>query len=508
MAQIKSWPPAWLTNVPEAIDSRGHEVGAFIESFVRLTKDSIAGNVNDPLHLRDWQRELLRQSFALKPDGTFKHRTIYWSMARKNGKSALSAGVGLWALFMHDEGGETYSCAATKDQARITFNDARKLVEGDPELASMCKVYRDAIELPSTGSIWRVLASDSYSAEGLNASCVIFDEIHALQDRSMWDVMQLSMASRKQPLMIATTTAGQRTDSTGHNSTAFQLYEYSQKVSRGEIDDPSFFSAIWEAPVEADHRLKESWQAGNPGFGDLNSESDFQAMVMRTPESEFRTKRCNQWVNSAEAWLPTGAWSKLQVDKEQPQPDDEYVLGFDGSWSNDSTAIVGVRLPRTDDDKPYLFLVAIWEKQPTDDASWRVPTQEVEDTIIRFCQDHVVREVAFDPPRWTRTMDVLDELGIPVTKFHTNQASRMVPACQEFYDAVTEERLTHDGDPVLARHLDNAVIKSDRYGRRITKESGNSPRKIDAAVAAVVAHSRAIGRLEVTEQVTPSILIL
>jgi phage terminase large subunit-like protein len=105
-------------------------------------------------------------------------------------------------------------------------------------------------------------------------------------------------------------------------------------------------------------------------------------------------------------------------------------------------------------------------------------------------------------------MDVLDELGIPVTKFHTNQASRMVPACQEFFDAVTEGRLTHDGDPVLARHLDNAVIKSDRFGRRITKESGNSPRKIDAAVAAVVAHSRAIGRLDVTEQPTPSILIL
>lgn len=503
----KSWPPTWLTPIPAAMDSRGDEVGTFIETFVRLTKDSIAGNVNDPMHLRDWQRELLRQSFALKPDGTFKHRTIYWSMARKNGKSALSAGVGLWSLFMHDEGGETYSCAATKDQARITFNDARKLVEGDPELAAMCNVYRDAIELPATGSVWRVLASDSYSAEGLNASCVIFDEIHALQDRSMWDVMQLSMASRKQPLMIATTTAGQKTDSTGHDSTAYQLYQYAQKAARGEVDDPSFFAAIWEAPAEADHRDRAAWIDGNPGFNDLNSETDFQAMVMRTPESEFRTKRCNQWVNSAEAWLPSGAWQKLEQQDEH-QETDEYVLGFDGSWSNDSTAIVGVRLPRTEEDKPHVFMIRIWEKQPTDDASWRVPTNEVEDTIIQFCQDHIVREVAFDPPRWTRTMDVLDELGIPVTKFHTNQPGRMVPACQEFYDAVTEQRLTHDGDPVLTRHLDNAVIKSDRFGRRITKESGNSPRKIDAAVAAVVAHSRAIARLEPDTTPTPSIIIL
>jgi phage terminase large subunit-like protein len=126
-------------------------------------------------------------------------------MGRKNGKSSLATGIGLWSLFMHDEGGETYSCAATKDQARITFNDARKLIEASPDLSSMTKLYRDAIELPLTGSVWRVLASESFGAEGLNGSCVIFDEIHALGDRKMWDVMQLSMASRKQPLMISTT---------------------------------------------------------------------------------------------------------------------------------------------------------------------------------------------------------------------------------------------------------------------------------------------------------------
>lgn len=504
---MSSWPPAWLTPVDESLDSRGEEVGAFIESFVKLTRDSVAGSVNDPLHLRDWQNELLRQSFALNPDGTFKHRTIYWSMARKNGKSALSAGVGLWALFMHDQGGETYSCAATKDQARITFNDARKLIESDPELSGLCKVYRDAIELPSTGSIWRVLASESFGAEGLNASAVIFDEVHALQNRDMWDVMQLSMASRRQPLMIATTTAGQRSDSTGQNSTAYQLYLHSQRVARGEIDDPTFFAAIWEAPAEADHRSREAWIAANPGFGDLNTEADFVATVQRTPESEFRVKRCNQWVNSAEAWLPSGSWEELSAEDEFTD-DDQFVLGFDGSWSNDSTAIVGVRLPRTEEDLPHVFLVDIWEKQPEDDASWRVPTFEVEDKIIQFCATHTVREVAFDPPRWTRTMDILDELGIPVTKFHTNQAARMVPACQEFYDAVTEKRLTHDGNPILARHLNNAVIKSDRFGRRITKESGSSPRKIDAAVAAVIAHSRAVGRLEVEDKPIPSILIL
>lgn len=504
---ITSWPPRWLTAVPEDVDSRGDEVAMFIESFVTLTKDSVAGSVGHPLELRDWQHELLRQMFALNPDGSFKHRTLYLGMARKNGKSSLASGIGLWSLFMHDEGGETYSCAATKDQARITFNDARKLIESDPELAGLCKVYRDAIELPSTGSVWRVLASESFSAEGLNASCVIFDEIHALPDRSMWDVMQLSMASRKQPLMIATTTAGEKADSTGHDSTAFQLYQYLQKVSRGEVKDDTFFGAWWEADPEADHRLESSWRAANPGFGDLNDPKDFEAMVMRTPESEFRTKRCNQWVSSSEAWLPTGAWEKLA----NPQPEteeDEWILGFDGSWSNDSTALVACRIPKTEEDKAYIRTIKVWEKQPTDDQSWRVPTFEVEEAIIAYCQNHLVREVVFDPPRWTRTMAMLDELGLPVVAFSTSSAARMIPACQEFYDAVTESRIDHDGDPILTRHLSNSVIKSDRFGRRITKESGSSPRKIDAAVAAVIAHSRAIARLNTEPEPTPSIILL
>ena len=92
----------------------------------------------------------------------------------------------------------------------------------------------------------------------------------------MWDVMQLSMASRRQPVMLATTTCGVKTDSTGQDSTAYQLYQYGQKVARGEIEDPSFYMAWWEAPLEADHRKEETWIAANPAYGDLNSKADFE----------------------------------------------------------------------------------------------------------------------------------------------------------------------------------------------------------------------------------------
>ena len=496
MSLVSSWPPRWVTPTNLEHGSRGADAVDFINTFVTLTKDSVAGSAGEPIRLRSWQEKLLEEMFVLDENGLFSRRTCYFGLARKNGKSALMTGLGLWFLFDGDEGGEVYSCAAEKEQARITFGDARKIIEREPELASMCNIYRDVIEVPSTGSIWRVLSAEAYSKEGLNASAVIFDEVHALQDRTMWDVMQLSMASRRQPMMLATTTCGVKSDSTGQDSTAYQLYQYGQKVARGEVIDPSFGMWWWEAPADSDHRLEETWMQANPGYGDLNSKADFESMVKRTPEAEFRTKRCNQWVSSQNAWLPAGVWDSLQAEV---QVDDlaDVVLGVDGSFNGDTTAVIAVTVPKTKEEKPHVWLVKAWERQPNDADDWRVDTLEVEQTIIEFAQKHPnTREIAFDPFRWQRTMQALMDLGLPVVEYPSTSARRMVGACQKVFDSVTEATLTHDGDPLLARHLDNCKLKIDNLGARIVKESRASSRRIDAAVAFVIAYDRATSKLD------------
>lgn len=496
MSQVSSWPPAWVTPTSFEFGSRGDDAIDFINTFVTLTKDSIAGKAGESIQLREWQEQLLRETLVLDERGLFARRTALWGMARKNGKSALITGLGLWFLFNGDEGGEVYSCAAEKEQARITFGDAKKIIEREPELAAMCNVYRDVIEMPSTGSIWRVLSAEAYSKEGLNASAVIFDEVHALQDRTMWDVMQLSMASRQQPIMLATTTCGVKADNTGQDSTAYQLYQYGQRVARGEVVDPSFYMAWWEAPLEADHRDENTWKLANPGYNDLNSKEDFESVVKRTPEAEFRTKRCNQWVSSKTAWLPAGVWDTLQAEVVVPD-DADVVLGVDGSFNGDTTAIVAVTVPKSSEDKPHVWLVQAWEKQPTDNDDWRVDTVEVEQTIIAFCQRfRNVKEIAFDPFRWQRSMAVLQDVGLPIVEWPSTSPRRMIPACQKVYDSVTEGTLTHDGSPLLARHLDNCVLKVDAMGARIVKESRNSARRIDAAVAFVIAYDRATSKID------------
>jgi phage terminase large subunit-like protein len=497
MPSVDAWPPKWLTPVPsECLDAgEGELVADFAEAFGIITKDSVAGGAGSPLVLRPWQKELLRHTYAHE-NGGLRHRINLIGMPRKNGKSALGSVMALTSLVLGARGGETYSVAAEKEQARIVFSDAKRIIENSPELSALTKLYRDAIEVPSMGSVYRVLSAEAYSKEGLNPTFVLFDELHAQPSRELFDVMALAGGARGNLFQLtAITTAGVKTDQTGRDSVAYSLYQYGQKVARGEIDDPTFFMAWWED--DGDYRARETWLKANPGFADINAESDFESAVRLTPEAEFRIKRCNQWVSSQISWLPSGSWDELGDDFEI-SADDEIVLGFDGSFNGDSSVIVGATIPK-DGENVKVFLVKAWEKNDHDDnPDWRVDIADVEQTIIGFCQTHPnVREIVCDPFRWQRSMQVLEDMGLPIVEYPSTNARRMVTACAKFYDAVVEKRVIHDSDPVLARHLDNTVTKVDNLGPRIVKEARHSSRRIDAAVAAVIAYDRAtVGRLE------------
>jgi phage terminase large subunit-like protein len=491
----------------EAIEAGDGEYAIeFAEAFGTIGKDGIAGRVGESLVLRPWQKELVRRVFARDPDGGLTARVALVGTPRKSGKSALASTLALYSLIAEGiEGGEVVVAAAEKEQARIIFGEAKRMVEAS-ELSEICTLYRDAIFVPSTNSVMKVLSAEAYSKEGLNVSRAIVDEIHAHKNRELFDVLSLSMGNRgKLAQLLAVTTAGQKTDMTGQDSIAYSLYQYGKRVATGEVVDPTFFMSWWEAPPEADHRDPDVWKVANPGYDDLVSADDFESAVKRTPEPEFRTKRLNQWVSSMNAWLPNGTWQPLAGEREL-QPDDDIIIGFDGSFNGDCTSLVGCTIPK-DDEKPYLFMIHTWEKQPEDTDDWRVNTQEVEDKIIQFCSTHNVKEIACDPYRWQRSMDAMLEMGLPVIEFPSTSPSRMVSACGKFYTSVTEQTIIHDGDPLLERHLSNAVVKIDRIGPRIVKDNRGSPRKIDAAVAAVIAFDRAtVGRVE-SEQLVPQFFI-
>lgn len=491
------WPPSILTPVDEAALelSDGPFVVDFANTFCRQTKDTVAGGAGQYLTMRDWQQQLLRHIFAKDPQtGRYKHRIATVYMARKNGKSVLGSVVALHSLIYGPLGGEVYSCAADKNQAKIVFETAKRMIELEPELNRLARVYRDVIEVPSTGSIYRVLSSEAYTKEGLNPSCVVADETHAWQNSELWDVLALASGAREQPLMLSISTAGVKTDTTGQDSVAYRLFQYGQRISTGEIQDEQFFMASWTPPLDAKHDDPKTWAMANPGLGDLNSLEEFESAVLRTPESEFRIKRCNQWVSSQTAWLPSGAWESC-LELVDLTEETEICLGFDGSFSNDSTVVVAA----TTGEKPHVFLIKAWEKPPHI-KDWRVDIYDVENTIRDACKRFKVREVVCDPFLWSRTIQTLGDEGLPMVEYSSGSPARMVPACKKFYDMVTQNRLTQDGNQILARHLYNAVLKIDQKGPRITKEHRSSPRKIDAAVAAIIAVDRATLRVEKPEE--------
>jgi phage terminase large subunit-like protein len=336
---------------------------------------------------------------------------------------------------------------------------------------------------------------------------VLFDELHAQPNRQLFDVMSLAQGARgKAATMIAITTAGVKTESqSGKDTIAYELYQYGKKIIKGEVEDDTFFMAWWEAQEDADHRLESTWIASNPGYGDICAASDFESAVKRTPESEFRTKRCNQWVSSQSAWLPAGSWDALGA-KIEITPDEEYVLGFDGSYASDSTALVVCTVPK-EGEIPKVALVRSWEKNfGVDDDSWRVPMDEVKQSIIDYTQEYPkVREIACDPYRWAQMMQDLEELGLPIVEYKTNLLNLMIPATQKVFDAVVEGKLVHDGNPSMSRHIENCVIKTDHRGQRVTKEHANSKKKIDNAIAFIIAYDRAtVGRME---EVVPQVFV-
>ncbi len=494
MTDLQGWPPRWLTEPPAELGSRGARACDFIETHCKITKDSVGGRAGDLIRLRPWQRCLVTALLTEDLDGRLFYRHALVGMPRKNGKSSLSAGLGLFGLLFSGEGAEVYSCAGDRDQARIVFEIAKRMVELDGQLRQVVKVYQSALEVPATGGVYRVLSADAGLQEGLSPTLTLFDELHVQANDDLWNVMELASGARPEPLMLAITTAGVMTDSRGHDSLCYRMYKHGVDVAQGLADDPTFFFSWWEptAGVDADHRDPAVWREANPGFGDIVAELDFAATIQRVHESDFRAKRLNVFTAAREAWLPFGAWDACYDPTAHLDDGDTVVLGFDGSIRSDATAIVAVKVPAYG-EKPLVSLLRCWER-PADDPDWLVPVEEVMDAFREYRARFRVKEVCADTSFWQEPLQRLAREGMPVIDF-AQSPERLNPATQGFYEAVMTGALTHDGNEVLSRHIANAVLKLDTRGRgRLVKPQKSSEAHVDAAQAAVFAFDSVVKR--------------
>src|SRR4029453_8425356 len=221
-------------------EAAGQRAVDFFAECLTHIKGEFAGR---PFILEPWQeRDIIRPLFGWKrPDGSRRYRTAYVEIPRKNGKSSMAAGVGLYLLSADGEpGAEVYSAASDREQAAIVFGVARGMRDASPELRKRLKPYVRALVMFSTGSSYKVLSADAPTKHGFQAPGIPFDEFHAQPTRELYDVLTTSTGARRQPLTFITTTAGY-----DRHSICWEVHDYACKVRDGIIDDPSFLPVIY-----------------------------------------------------------------------------------------------------------------------------------------------------------------------------------------------------------------------------------------------------------------------
>jgi phage terminase large subunit-like protein len=459
-------PPLDLRRLPKRGGSRAI---AFVERYVRTPKGTGA---RLRMRLRPWQRAIVH-GLLDEP----RPRQGLVSIPAGNGKSTLAAALGLFGLLADGvEGAQVLVVASDERQAGIILRTAKRMVELDDELAARVQTFADHLLEPRTDSVFMALPADPGALQGWDPSLAIVDELHVVTDDT-FEAMAARAGKRDRSLLLAISTPPR----VGDDGVMRRLVDHGRAGA-----DPSFYFAEFAAPAGCPVDDEQAWAVANPALDDFLHRDALRATLPpKMREAAFRRYRLGQWVALDGAWLPDGAWAAC-ADATRSIPDGTGVVcGFDGSFSGDCTALVAV----TVEERPHVELVELWEA-PEGSRDWRVPIVAVEDAIRAAARRWRVLEVAADPYRWARSLELLDAEGIPVGEYPQGPA-RMGPATSRFYSAVVDGLLSHDGSSALARHVANAVLKEDSRGARLAKEHKDSKRRIDAAVAAVMAHDRA-----------------
>lgn len=470
----KVWTPTFFTP-RSSVHSDGDLVASFGAEWLYTSKGVRAG---EPLIFTDWQRWLFGALLERREDNRLRYRRAYIGLPRKQGKSLMGSTLALYGLFAGEAGAEVYSCAGDRQQARIVFNEAKQQIQNSELLSAECNVYRDVIEVPRFGAIYRVLSSDGKLQQGLNPSLVVFDELHVQRNDDLWDAMTLGSGARVDPLTVAITTAGFDLE-----SLAGRLYQYGKSVASRDINDDAFGFFWWEAKEGCAVDDREEWMRSNPNLAlGLIDEEDMEMSARQTSEMAHRRFRLNQWVRSQESWLPVGAWERL-TSETTINPDDECCVGIDMALKHDSIAVV---IAQQQADGKICLDHRIWH--PDGNA---IDIADVEmhlrDLHLRFN----VREFAYDPAYFQRSAEALLDDGLPMVEF-PQSSQRMIPACGTAYDLIVSAQVTHSGSPMFTDQVLSAAQRMTENGWRLSK--GKSRRKIDACIAMVMALDRATRR--------------
>lgn len=509
-------------------EKRAQRAVDFFEKILVHTKGRYAGT---PFILEPWQKDIVRQIFGTvafdEQYGEYarQYRLAWIELARKNGKSELLSGFALLGLCADDEeSAEVYSVAVDKDQAGLVYMTAKRMVELSPILSNRLVIVesRKRIIDPKTNSFYQVLPGDAGGALGTNPSMVLFDEVLTQKDRHLWDAMRQGFGTRKQPIMIAATTAA-------YTTAAFALeeHEYGERVIADPCLDPARYVFMRNVPRDWDWECRgepavydddgncvkdaTGWYWANPALGTFLSIGTMNAEYMEakekpTAQNSFRVFRLNQWVSQANRWLDMSVYDSNGVlkftaddmagefcygglDLASTSDFTAWVLLFpgnpDGTEDKGVTVLPHFFVPRAAIERraPMRTMFEVWEREGfiTVTEGQVTDYNQIEARIREDAQRFHIVGMGYDQWNATQIIGNLSESGMTTVKV-PQSAARLNDPCKQLEALVAERKFYHGGNPVLRWMMDN--VELDITGDGLMKPSkAKSGEKIDGVAA-------------------------
>jgi phage terminase large subunit-like protein len=464
---------------PVILEGYGAQVAKFLQEWMVQTKGRWAGS---PLTLEPWETGFLDELFLVYEDGTRVYDEALLGVARKNGKSSISAGLALYMLVgAGEDGPEVYSAATSRDQARIVFEQAKQYVEASPRLSDWLTVQKDVIVCKANNGVYRVLAADAPKQYGLNPFGVVIDELWAHQNPELYYALTTAQGARLNPLVVSITTAGYDRD-----SICYTLYERGKALEAKGIDamrEAGFLFKWYEAPIGPLVPSAE-WLLANPSS--WITQDQLEKSAIRLPENVFRRLHLNQWTEAEDAWVKPHEWDACGApgDAILYDPDEWTYVAVDVGYRKDSAAITWGQWHH---DRLHTGQEILLPEEQGENFG----IADVRDACgRRHGQLGMVREFPYDPWSFQESAEMLVEGGVPMVEF-PQTPSRMGPASETLYELVVDERLVHDRDPV-ARHqvMSTIATPTQRGGMQISKRK--SRERIDYTVSLAMMAERAV----------------
>lgn len=486
--------------------------------FLRHSKDKFAGLA---FVLSGWQAFWIAVMFGwLRRDaesGTWLRRfnKALWKVARKNGKTTLLAGIGLYLVAADGVmGAEVYSAATKLEQAKISHTEAKMMVRQSPSLRRMLRLHRNSIFVPGTGSFFAPLGADAKTQDGLNPQGALIDELHAHPTRDLWDVLDSATGARENPLMLAITTAGFQAE----GSICIEQEDYCKQILEQVVADDTYLAVLYDLD-EADDVFDEAvWIKANPNLGisarvDKLRQAALLARNVPSSRDNFETKHLNRWVRRQGLWMAPAVWRALPTRPytlEDLAPIARSATGgldlasvsdlcsfvLDVACTDGSRRLIGFHYVPEDtlanpaNRNRHQF--SAWKRE-----GWLKTTpgnvtdyEFIKADIKRALELLPVQSIGFDPYNSTQLVNDLLNEGAPMVVFRQGHLS-MSPAMKETERLALTKGLMTNGDPVLLFAIANVVAQKDPAGN-IKPDKEKSANKIDPAVAAIMAIGRAM----------------